>query len=135
VTEQPMEPERLTIRLTGRAPMRIVETDWPIIGHGEYLDYEGEFVSQSNRTTRINIRVRQHADGRVIVHGDYEYDTRWVKERDRVCYAGELVEPGGDIVEAVRRVGGELAMLSGNADAVRDAVIECINDLPPQDLS
>ena len=48
-----------TITLTGRAPVKIVEEDWPVIA-------KADAHAQRRHTS---VRVRRHLDGRSIVYG------------------------------------------------------------------
>jgi len=61
-------PKYRTITLSDRAPVKIVEADWPEIASGKSWGSQRE--SQANR--RWSLRVRQHkSDGRTIVYGTY----------------------------------------------------------------
>lgn len=113
------EAKHRTITLTGRAPVKIREDQWPQIAHGSWGD-NAAIPSQSNRG--CDIRVRQHADGRAIV-----YATKWSQwQGEREWSGGELLDAGADIPAAVERVGENL-----NEEVVR----ECIADMPAQELS
>ena len=128
------ETKYRTITLTNRPPVRIKEDDWPVMAQGQDKQFEGQFESQSNRTTKIAIRVRQHADGRAVVYGVYEYDTRWQGERCDVQKAGVLVAAGADIVAAIRSVSHTLQQQTGVDRLIQDVERECIADLPPEDI-
>jgi hypothetical protein len=111
------------IRLSGRPPARILKTNWPIIASGSY--YQGQFESQANR--RSYVAVRQHADGRVIVHG--RYTTCWQGERD--AYAGVLLgyAPNAEtLIATIREVVEDLGY---GGDVLANDVIQ---DLPADDL-
>ncbi len=86
----------LTITLTGRPPVRINKSEWPVIASAK--DWQGQYETLTSRSWFMT--VRQHADGRVIVYGRYE--THWQGERDR--RAGVLVGAGGDIPAAIHEV-------------------------------
>lgn len=107
-----------TITLTDRAPVRIRESEWPQIAHGNWGD-NASIPSQSNRG--CDLRVRQHADGRAIVYG-----VSWSQWRGESGWSGgELLGAGADIVAAIRRVG----------EALNESVIrECIANLPAVQL-
>jgi hypothetical protein len=111
-------PETLIVTLTDRAPARIVKDVWPVVARADAHD--GQVESQANRRWRL--KVRQHADGRVLVYGTY--DTQWQNEHDR--RAGELLDAGGDVVTAIRAVAEAI-------DAPERLAHECIADLPAQD--
>jgi hypothetical protein len=131
------EPKYRTISLSGRAPVRIREDQWPQIAHGSYEDFDNQYKFQANRTTDIDIRVRKHEDGRAIVYGVYDYSTNFQGERGLVVRTGKLCEPGEDLAEAIQAVGEEMIeRLEDRADAanVRDVIAGCIADLPAEDL-
>jgi hypothetical protein len=119
-----------TITLTGRAPVKVVEADWPVIAHGNSEQFDNEFRFQAFETTDIDLRVRQHADGRAIVYGVYDHDTRHPGDECALWRCGVLLEPGADLAAAVQEVGDELLTLSDDKDVVA-VTRACIADLPP----
>lgn len=111
-----------TITLTGRPPVTIIETDWPVTAHGYWHDSKNGI--EHDWTRRADIRVRQHADGRAIVYGTRR--TKWQGERDLA--AGELLT-GTDtaaLIAAIRRV----AVAIGHDELAQ----ETIADLPPETI-
>ncbi len=106
-----------TITLTGRAPVRIAEDQWPIIASAKRFD--GQVECQANRTWHLT--VRQHADGRAIVYGVYDS-----------CYPGEGARAGQIIANSVKipTVIYEVAEACGCTQIADD----CIADLPAVDL-
>jgi hypothetical protein len=62
------EPKRRIITLTNRAPIQIVEDDWPVVAQGTCGDPGGE----SPYSWRIEVRVREGQYGRMIIHANYE---------------------------------------------------------------
>lgn len=123
-----------TITLTGRPPVKIREDQWPTVACGSYEDYDNQYRFQANRTTDLDIRVRQHEDGRAIVYGVYKYDTAYQNERNVTHRVGYVLEPGEDVIEAIQRVGRDLIERDVDAAIVRDVVDECIADLPAVEL-
>lgn len=129
-----------TITLTDAPPVKIREDEWPVIAHGQYTDHDGEVEYQANRKWRADIRVRRHADCRMIVYGVYDYDTEFQRERAITTRAGELLEPGADPVAAIRAVGATLAEsteeagYAGFRSHISAAVRDCIADLPAVEL-
>jgi len=110
-----MSNEYITVPLTGRRPVRILEADWPVVAEAKWP--RGPLAFQADRKRRLRVRV--HADGRAIVTGEYE--TRWQGERS---YAGgECVDAGADIPQAIQRVAREMGM--------EDLAEDCIGKLPP----
>lgn len=89
----------VTINLTGRPPVRINEANWPIVASGE---------ANNSRNG--------------IVYGTY--DTRWQGEHGH--HAGELLQPGDDVPNAVQRIAGDLW-----GDGLAQAVLD---DLAPEEL-
>jgi hypothetical protein len=128
------ETKTRTITLTGRPPVKIREDQWPIIACGSYEAWDNQYRFQANRTTDLNIRVRQHEDGRTIVYGVYQYDTAFQHERNVTHRVGYVLEPGEDVIEAIQRVGRDLIDRDVDATIVRDVVDECIADLPAVEL-
>lgn len=126
-----------TITLTGRPPVRIDEAAWPVIAHGSWSDHDGKVESQANRTWQLDIRVRQHADGRAIVYGVYQYGTHWQHESDESHRVGQLLSQGGDRPAAINAVGAQLIERIDDEAVhrrVRDVADECIGDLPAEAL-
>lgn len=116
---QPRGPETLTITLTGRPPVRIVKSEWPIIA--EVRDSDAQPGNEPSETVRLV--VRRHADGNSIVYGIYT--TAHLTRRNR--RAGLLVDRADGIWAAILHVAAAIG-----ADA-RFAQ-ECISDLPPEVL-
>lgn len=146
---QTTERKIRTITLTGRPPVRIVEDDWPVMADGEVDDHDGGQVRyQADRSTTATIRVRQHrTDGRTIVYGVWEYDTRWQGEQGRTERAGVLIPcPEGTVISdteyavwdgiiaAIGEVAASLAEMSGDTERTSRAARLCIADLPAIDL-
>jgi len=111
--------DTLTITLTGRRPVQIAKSEWPMIASNH--EYDGEHECQANRHERIN--VRQHADGRTLVYG--VYSTAWANESDR--RRGELLDFGEDIPTAIHRVAESMEFEPAFAECV-------IADLPAEEL-
>lgn len=53
-----------TIHLTGRPPISIKTSEWPVIARYTWPESDPE-----KSTERAYVRVRRHADGRTIVYG------------------------------------------------------------------
>jgi hypothetical protein len=90
-----------TITLTGRAPVRILEDEWPLIAQSDWEQVKAP------REARAQIRVRRHADGRTLVYGIYRFDGPRYGER-RYERAGVLCDSSAGTVEAIEEVAAEL---------------------------
>lgn len=138
MTTNTSEIKYRTITLTDSPPVRIREDQWPVVAHGGYEDYDNQYRFQANRTTDIDIRVRQNPDGRTIVYGVYKYDTHFQGERGESHRVGVLLDPGADLPAAIRQVGNELIDRLGDhsddAQHVRTVINGCISDLPAVEL-
>lgn len=127
------ETKKRTITLTGRQPVTIKDEDWPIIAQGDWSDHDNQYEFQANRKWSAWLRVRQHADGRAIAYGRYDYHTAFRNEADKRYRDGELLEAGADIPAAIQRVGRSLWDRSED-EHMRDVIAECIADLPAQEI-
>ena len=133
-----------TITLTGRPPVQIEEANWPLIANAKAKNFEGQFESQSNRTSTWFVGVRQHEDGRTIVYATYEYDTRWQGARSLEAKRGVLLPIGNpmddstdDIVRAIQEVCRDISGAEhqgSDSDRWSELTHECIADLPVVDL-
>ena len=126
-----------TITMTGRPPVKIREDQWPITAHGEYSDHDNQYDFQANRKWQCDIRVRQHADGRAIVYGVYDYDTAFQNERGVCAKAGELLDSADEIIAAIYSVGTALMSATEGHDFgghISAAMRDAIADLPAEEL-
>jgi hypothetical protein len=122
-----------TITLTGRPPVRILESAWPVIAVAEGDTYAGADPALRHQARDQgdvdvwSIRVRQHADGRAIVYGRYREGR--ASAHMGLCAAGRtLAEDEAErIPEVIGIVGRELGL-------DRRAIEACIADLPPVEL-
>ena len=114
--------DTITIPLSDRAPVRINRAAWPVIADADW--HSGEHSFQANEVAAV--RVRQHADGRVIVYGYCEAGPGGMALDYRATRAGYLSRDDHDIATTIRAV----------ADAIGLPFLaaECIADLPPEDL-
>jgi hypothetical protein len=113
-----VEKKTLKILLSDRAPVTIVREAWPVVASARW--FEGQHESQANRRSRIS--VRQHADGRRIIYGWYV--SKWAVDRE--ISSGYLADEA-TLIETIRKVADELGR--------PELGIECIQDLPEEDLS
>ena len=126
-----------TITLTGRPPVRIRQADWPLIARAGNARWDGQYRFQATRITDVAIRVRRHADGRMVVYGIYDYETKWQGERDVRIRAGYLLPAGDDPVAAIQAVGADINERLGGEDEelVRGAVDRCVAALPAEEIA
>lgn len=130
------------IPLTDRRPVAVSNDEWPVIAAAGDCRWDNRYKSQANRIWNYDLRVRQHADGRAIVYGQYDYSSTVENDRGVQITGGELVKTGGDIVAAVMRVGRSLMDEVPSGDRHHDGseifqalVRECIAKLPPEEIS
>ena len=128
------ESKRITITMSERAPLSIVEDDWPLIASAEW--FNGQHECQANTIRRI--KVRQHADGRRLVYGFQRAGNGGQFAGTRNPAGGFLIGPRTDTeprelssgddetIRAIRRVGGILGD--------DDLAAECIADLPAEEI-
>ena len=114
------------ITLTNRAPVSIADATWPLIAEGRYArDTRNGTPLPRYEYDSHSVRVRQHADGRALVYAILEGATVWTGTED--ARAGELLEPGADIVGCIRQVGSDCGLNE-------QAISACIADLPAEEL-
>ena len=108
--------KKRTITLTNRAPVIILEAEWPIVAMAR---------GASGDAAEYTLRVRRHADGRAIVYGVVDARTEGGSWR-----GGEVVDAAGDagaIAAGLRRVGKD-------AGIPERIIASCIADLPATPL-
>lgn len=127
MTTTTTESKSRTITLTDRNPVKIREDEWPQIASGD--ERPGSFANGTPKpdyeTDRYTIRVRQHADGRVLVYGVVDAATAWTRTED--WRGGELLAKGGDIAAAIKRVGKD-------GEMPESVIRACVADLPAEEL-
>ncbi|HOC17135.1 MAG TPA: hypothetical protein PKK95_02650 [Vicinamibacterales bacterium] len=123
--------DALTITMTGRAPVKILKTDWPVIASSRGDSYGGTDGGRHQQAlTRgeldaYRLTVRQREDGRTIVYGVLDGAPAWTGTHSR--RAGELLDPGDDIAAAIQRVGVECRL-------PEPVIRACIADLPAEEI-
>ena len=130
-----------TITLTDSRPVTIDEDDWPVTASSGWGDYDNQYEFQANRTADAGLKVRQHADGRVIVYGTYRYTTQFQGEDDVRAAAGTVLDEGSDdsnIITAIRETTDYLSSYESLPENWqpdwRLLADECIADLPAEQL-
>jgi hypothetical protein len=111
------EPKCRTITMTGRAPVRLVEEEWPIVARGR--DWQGL------PARRWYLHVRRHHDGRTLVYGRHE-----------TSITGEHDVAGGELLPSAASAEAAAAIHSvGTTIGAPDALIaEVIAGLPPEEI-
>jgi hypothetical protein len=122
-TNNPSTEDKIrTITLTGRAPVKVRDSQWPLVAVAS--EHDGQVKSQANREWWI--RIRQHDDGRMLVYGGYE--SAFQNEHDlRAGYLLDADHDAKDIADAVYRVADGIS-------AERRLADECIADLPAEEI-
>lgn len=123
------------VTLTGRAPVSIVEEEWPVLARATGDSYRGNDYGRYQQALsqgecdRYSLVVRQHADGRTLIYG--VLDAAIAAWHAPACgedrRGGYLIKPEMDLPEKIRQVGEECEL--------PDSIIrECIADLPAEEL-
>ena len=128
-------PKTRTITLTDRRPVTIREDAWPVIARATDDSYHGSDDGRYQQSLRrgevdtYHLIVRQHADSRALVYGVRDAAIQeWRQPASGKSWrGGVLLDPGADLVAAIRSVGHE----GGLPDPVIRA---CIADLPAETL-
>lgn len=144
------KPEKLTITLTNRQPVKITKDDWPIVARSESYWYDSQYDFQANRKKKWSIIVRQHnTDGRTIVYGVYSYSTAFRGESGATVRGGKIITVEGvtedcvgetaPIIDAIQEVGNWMmdnipSHRAEDAEVFRALINECIADLPAEEL-
>jgi hypothetical protein len=145
-TPEPTVKQR-TITLTNRAPIKIIEDEWPVIAEGGC----GEDWAGPEFGWGIEIRVRRHVDAGdwrkrhesrsgYIIHAHYVYNTDGDKDDQRVRVGRILTGKEGllYLYKHILETGNELRERISNErfrKHVIYAVDQCFANLPPQDMS
>lgn len=130
-----MSTKTRTITLTGRPPVKISDVDWPLIAAAKDDSYTSSDCGRYQQALaqgecdQYAMRVRQHADGRVLVYGVLDAAiAAWRAPAGGESHRGGMLLPAGaDIAAAIQRVGKECGLPSR---VIRD----CIADLPAETL-
>ena len=145
-----VQNKKRTITLTNSRPVRISDSDWPILASSDWTEHDGQVQCQANRQTWAWINVRQHVDGRTLVYSGYDYSTHFCNESDKTYRGGVMVTPTEDeypiasrtadndwtgerVIAAICSV-GEQAIEHTECDEFWRLINECIADLPAEDL-
>lgn len=115
---------RRTITMTDRSPVAIVDSDWPIVAEAA-VDDDHQRVNQWSQ--RSWVKVRRHADGRVLIYG--RDSSKWqgtVNRAAGVLLPVEMTVPQ-IVIDTIREVCCELLF-------AEELARQCINDLPAEQI-
>lgn len=115
-----------TVKLSGRPPVTFLEKDWPVTAKAS--DFSGGSGHACQANEEAWIRVRRHADGRYLVYGQRDSGPGGTPLGYRGVCAGELVEAGDDVVDAIHSVVEEFG------EGWEQLAAECINSLPAEEI-
>ncbi len=116
----------ITITLSDRRPISIVEADWPIIAYANW--HSGEHACQANEVACVE--VREHADGRRVVYASRGRGPGGMALGYRGAAAGYMIPAADDAaddaatVRAIRRVAGAIGHEELGAEAIGDLPAE-----------
>ena len=133
--KEPPEPKTRTITLTGRAPIKIVEDDWPIIAQG-VSSYDGEAPWYWG----VEFRVRQNKHGySLVIHGKYTYYDE-TNEDGQLVRVGRLLSGSdtSDLWKHMQEVGEEMRsriLIEKHQKHVTFALDQTFANLPPRPTS
>lgn len=128
--------KKITIILSDAPSVRVAAEDWPVIAIARW--FSGKHECQANEVAWI--KVRAHADGRVLVYGSRDRGPGGMPAGYRGCQAGYLLaapivlgrddeaDRSAEIIRAIRRVDGVVSPTHV------DLAAECIADLPARDI-
>ena len=92
--DKPAETEkRIVINMTGRRPVSVIDSEWPIVAHAEY--FSGPSPEES--VVAGWLTVRRRGQGRTLVFGS-----------STVGDQGELIPTGVNAERAIRHIATEL---------------------------
>lgn len=128
-TQPPSKTRKIT--LSDRAPVTVVERDWPVIAKAtgdscDSFDYARHQQAVSRgECDRYYLTVRQHEDGRSVVYAVLDAATAWTHSETR--REGQVLDAGANVASAIRTVGERCGL--------PDSVIrDCIAALPAEQL-
>lgn len=129
-----IEIKTRTITLSNRPPVKIKETEWPVIAEAKGDSFHGDVgryrqALHQGEVDTYSLRVRQHADGRVIVYGvlDAAIEAWRAPAGGKSKRSGLLLDKDGDIAAAIYEVADDLGL-------VEELAADCIADLPAEEI-
>jgi hypothetical protein len=140
------QPKHRTITLTNRAPVSIVESDWPVIAEGGC----GEDWCGPEMGWEIQVKVRRHINAcdwqkrhdsltSYIIHARYAYTNDG--DQDQTVRVGRVLtgrEAFSNLWKHISETGDELRARIANEHLRKHvvyAIDNCFANLAPQDMS
>jgi hypothetical protein len=116
-TPTPPEPKRRTVTLTNRAPISIIEDDWPVFAEGACGDgcyeagYDWKISVRARREKRRKTGCGFWEGGRVLIHAKYEYWNESHEDDAQTVRVGRLLtqyEAASELWKHIVEIGDEL---------------------------
>lgn len=124
-----------TITLTGRPPVRITDSQWPLVASASRKTHDGEVECQANRTTSWFLGVRREVNlGRWIVYGTYAHESNYRNEPNTYHRFGEILPASASVGEVCAKL-MTTTIIEHGAECWHSLVSECIGDFPAEDIS
>jgi len=132
--------KRRTITLTNRAPISIIEDEWPVIAQGQCGEDAPDGSPYQDWDITIRVRVQKKGGHRALIHANYKYhcdaDEEWHQAR-----VGRLMDVASsrsdhEVWKTILEVGDELRermQPEGMRKYVTYALDACFAQLPPRD--
>ena len=135
------ETTRKTIHLSGRRPVSINETEWPILASAVGDSWEGtssrrhHLAITGHKVDVYRVLVLHNEDGRTIVYSEVvATDSRWCEPANgHDCYAGQLLEchKNVDHADAIEQ---SIRWVCEQGNIPPRVMQSCIQNLPPENL-
>ena len=135
-TAKKPEPKLRTITLTNRAPVQIVEDQWPVIAQGGTGE---DWYSDSGWS--IKLRVRENQWGQMIIHGNFELTDETNENAFQTVRVGRMLssnDASRDLWKHMLEVAEEMRVRISNERLHRNVTValdQCFASLAPARVS